>query len=87
VWDEPQQTAFDRVKEALVASPVLALFDPNLETAFLSDASSFGLGAILLQRQRTGEVKPVAYISRAMTLTERKYAQIDKEAFTFTWAC
>ena len=31
VWDEPQQTAFDKVKDALVASPVLALLNPNLE--------------------------------------------------------
>ena len=32
VWGEPQQSSFDRVKEALTVNPVLALFDPNLET-------------------------------------------------------
>ena len=87
LWGEPQQSSFDRVKEALIVSPVLALFNPNLETILSADASSHGLGAVLMQRQESGEVKPVAYVSRAMTQTEQRYAQIEKEALAFTWAC
>jgi hypothetical protein len=87
LWGEPQRSSFNRVKEVLTASPVLALFDPNLETVLSADASSHGLGAILLQRQMAGEMQPVAYISRAMTPTEMRYAQIEKEALAFTWAC
>ena len=87
VWGEPQQSSFDRVKEALIVSPVLALFNPNLETILSADASSHGLGAVLMQRQESGEVKPVSYVSRAMTQTEQRYAQIEKEALAFTWAC
>ena len=84
VWGEPQQTAFDSAKETLVRSPALALFDANLKTVVAADASSFGLGAVLLQEQCSGVVKPVAYISRSMT---QRYAQIEKEALAFTWAC
>ena len=86
-WGEPQQRAMDKVKEILVTSPVLALFDVNLKTILSADASSFGLGAVLLQSQKAGDLKPVAYISRSMTPTERRYAQIEKEALAFTWAC
>ena len=68
-------------------TPVLALFNPNLETVLSADASAFGLGAVLLQRQPSGKLKPVAFISRSMTPTEQRYAQIKKEALAFTWAC
>jgi hypothetical protein len=87
VWGEPQRRAFQLVKEALTSTPVLAWFDPNRETVVSADASSFGLGAVLLQKQQTGDFKPVAYISRSMTPTEQRYAQIEKEALAFTWAC
>ena len=73
-----------KVKEAIAASPILAMFDPNLETVVSADASSHGLGAVLLQKQESGELQPVA---RAMTPTEKRYAQIEKEALAFTWAC
>ena len=85
IWEDAQKRAFTKIKEALVASPVLSLFDPNLETIISGDASLFGLGAVLKQRQKTGELKPVAYVS--MTPTEMIYAQIEKEALAFTWAC
>ena len=86
-WDQAQNQAFTAVKEALTKSPNLALFDPNLETTVSADASSYGLGAVLLQTQPNGERRAVAYVSRSMTPTETRYAQIEKEALALTWAC
>ena len=87
VWEDTQKQAFKKVKQMLVASPVLALFDPNLETIIAADASSYGLGAVLLQKQVSGHLQLVAYMSRSMTPTEKRYTQIEKEALAFTWAC
>ncbi|XP_011406246.1 PREDICTED: uncharacterized protein K02A2.6-like [Amphimedon queenslandica] len=87
-WEEPQQEAFDAVKLAsLLCTPALALYSSNAKTIVSADASSFGLGAVLLQEQKNGDVEPVAYISRSLSATEERYAQIEKEALAFTWAC
>ena len=87
IWEPAQQSSFEELKKLLTSSPILALYDPSFETILSADASSFGLGAVLLQRQPSGDLKPVAYVSRSMTPTEQRYAQIEKEALAFTWAC
>ena len=51
-WGQSQEEAFNRAKMILSSAPVLALFDTNLDTIVSSDASSFGLGTVLLQTQR-----------------------------------
>ncbi len=45
------------------------------ETAVAADASCFGLGVVLTQKQPDGAVKPIAFISRSMTSAEKRYAQ------------
>ena len=60
-WGEVQEKAFSATKEAFVKSPILAIYDLNLKTTVSADASSFGLSAVLLREQLSGELKPVAY--------------------------
>ena len=66
---------------------MLALYNPNADTLGSADASSFGLGAVLTQKQDNDEWLPITYVSRALTPTERRYAQIEKEALAITYAC
>ena len=83
VWGPDQETAFAQLKEELAKPTVLALYDPAADTRVSADASSFGLGAVLLQKS-DDSWKPVAYASRSMTDTEGRYAQIEKEALATT---
>ena len=85
-WGAEQQAAFDQLKTELSSTPVLTLYNPNSALKISADASSFGLGAVLLQKN-DAMWSPVAYASRSMSPTEQRYAQVEKEALAATWAC
>lgn len=87
VWDQAQSAAFKAIKDKLSSPPTLAIYDTALETIVSADASSYGVGAVLKQKHADGDWKAVAFISRALTPTETRYAQIEKEALATTWAC
>jgi len=82
-----QQKAFEQIKYDLTRALVLAVYDPNKESEVAADASSFGLGGVILQLQPDNSLQPVSFTSQAMTPTETRYAQIEKEALALTWAC
>jgi hypothetical protein len=49
VWADTQRQPFEKVKQMLVASPVLAMFNPNLRQSSpqTHHNKSYGLGAVL----------------------------------------
>ena len=69
------------MKEELLTPTILALYDPSSETKVSADASSVGMGAVLLQRSREGEWRPVVFASRSLSETETRYAQNEKEVW------
>jgi transposase InsO family protein len=85
-WGTAQDKAFEAVKAELTRPTTLALYDQDAPTKITADASAYGIGAVLLQQQNK-VWKPVAYASKSMTETERRYSQIEKEALALVWAC
>lgn len=85
-WGEAQVKAFQDLKKDLSSALVLALYDANKPIKVSADASSYGLGAVLLQ-QESDDWRPVAYASQSLTPVEQRYAQVEKEALGLTWAC
>lgn len=81
VWGDEQQEAFDYLKNALCTSPVLAY--PNDEDLFIldTDASDYGIGAVLSQapHDRPEEERVLAYASKTLSSSERKYCTTRKE--------
>ena len=81
-WSDKHSNAVNKVKELLVSPPILASFDSNKELTIQCDASQNGLGACLMQ---VGT--PIAFSSRSLSETEKRYSQIEKEFLAITYAC
>ena len=71
VWSKVQEEAFAHIKQEIIHPAVLALYNPDAEMKISADASSYGLGAVLMQRSQPAESwRPVVFASRY--LTDRK---------------
>ncbi|CAM5080288.1 unnamed protein product [Natator depressus] len=86
VWTTDAQASFETVKDLIVHSPVLALFSPVLPTVVTTDASDYGLGAVLTQLHEDNTERTVAFASRTLSNAERKYSTVEKEALACVWA-
>ena len=80
-WGPDQMEAFETVKDRITDSRALAYFDTKRETIVSVDASSFGIGAVLLQKHKEGW-KPVAFCSRTLTKTSENVGSNRKGMFS-----
>ena len=81
-WLTAHKEAVGQIQRMISTAPVLAYYDVTKPVIIQCDASQTGLGAALLQ-----DGHPIAYSSRALTETERNYAQIEKELLAIVYAC
>ncbi|XP_032230541.2 uncharacterized protein K02A2.6-like [Nematostella vectensis] len=79
-WEKPQQEAFEKLKAVITHAPVLAYFDNHKQTILNVDASSTGLGAVIIQ-----EGKPIAFGSKTLSSCEQRYANIERELLAILW--
>lgn len=81
-----QNRVFELLKKMLSTQPILAIYSPKLLTELHCDASASGFGAILLQKQNDGTMRPVSYFSRRTTNTEARYHSFELECLAAVYA-
>ena len=81
-WTPKCENAFNSLKSALQSRQVLAYFDETLRVGLATDASEYGIGAVLFHMYPDGTERPIQYASKTLTPAERNYAQIEKEALS-----
>lgn len=80
-WNTECQEAFEKLKEYLTSSPILAIFDRTLPIKIYTDASGIDIGAVLKQVQEDGHEKPVAYFSKKLNEAQKKKKAIYIELY------
>lgn len=78
-WDKNCEEAFSTLNERLTAAPVHLAPDPEKPYVIETDASDFGIGAVLLQESPKGHLHPIAFESKKVSSAERNYPAQERE--------
>ena len=86
-WTGRCQDAFEKLKRSLIEAPLLRTPDEKKPYEVVTDASDYGLGAVLLQ-----EGHPIAFESRKLNSAELNYTVTEKEMLAVVhalrvWRC
>ena len=77
-WSDEMSVSYEKMKDKLCNPPILAFPRQDCEYILDTDASYYGIGAVLSQMQ-DNEEKVIAYASRKLTKYERSYCITRKE--------
>jgi hypothetical protein len=86
-WAEPEQSAFDEIKNRVTSSPILCFADDAKPFWIEADSSDFATGAVLSQ-QSSDDLKwhPITFYSKSLNAVERNYEIHDKEMLAVMWS-
>ena len=73
---------FEDTKALICRHVTLSYFRPEVDSVVQVDASSRGLGAVLLQNG-----KPIAFASKTLSDCEQRYAKIEREMLAVVFGC
>jgi len=85
-WQKAHEDAFELLKKRLTTFPVLRYPDFSRPFSIYTDASRYGLGAVLSQTSDDGKEHPVAYASRNLNPAESRYPATELEGLAVYWA-
>jgi len=86
IWGPAQERAFNNVKDTIMSGPILIQSNWSKPFNLETDASNYGIGAVLFQEQE-GMTHPISFISRKLTSTEINYSTREKEFLAILWGC
>lgn len=84
-WTTECEVALQNLKKEITGANVLVHYNPKLPLLLATDASPVGLGAVISHIMPDGSERPIAFASRSLSLAEKNYSQLDKEATGIVW--
>lgn len=86
-WTEIQEESFKELKFKLISAPILQIPDFNKTFIIRTDASTEGLGGVLLQKGEDQIEHPICFVSRTLTKAENNYGITDLEGTAAYYCC
>ncbi|XP_058461165.1 uncharacterized protein K02A2.6-like [Malaya genurostris] len=87
LYGEEQHKAFNDLRDELSNGvQKLGFYDPEDITELYVDASSVGLGAVLVQKDKCSVPRIITFASKGLTSAEKAYPQTQREALAVVWA-
>jgi hypothetical protein len=83
-FGDAEQEAFEKLRECLIMPPIVAFPDFEKEFLIFTDASNYGIDAVLSHIQDGKEVA-ISYSSRHLNAAERNYSAIEREALAIVY--
>ena len=84
-WTKQCEQSFSKLKEICSDTPILAYADYGKYFKVHTDASEQGLGAVLFQDQHDGTTRVIAYASRNLSKSEKRYHSSKVEFLALKW--
>ena len=78
-WTDERDKAFKGLKELFLRKPMLQIPDPAKKFVLETDASKHASGAVLMQEDTNGDLRPCGYISKSFNQAEKNYQIYDRE--------
>lgn len=80
IWSKECEKSFLALKEALIKEPCLAHYSDDGHLYLRTDCSKVAAGVILLQKQKDGSIRPLAFFSRTLKEHQKSYSASELEA-------
>ncbi|XP_053691678.1 uncharacterized protein K02A2.6-like [Sabethes cyaneus] len=85
-WNQELDEEFEYLKnEALKTITTLGYFNREDRTELYVDASSHGLGAVLVQFDKNSKARIIGCASKTLSPSKQKYPQTQREALAMVW--
>ncbi|XP_055613887.1 uncharacterized protein K02A2.6-like [Uranotaenia lowii] len=84
-WTKECEKSFRIVKERMQADNCLVHYSPDLPLLLATDASPYGVGAVLSHIYPDGSERPIQFASQTLNRTQQAYMQVDKEAYAIVF--
>jgi len=85
IWSNEHSQAFEKIKTSLITK-CLAHFDPKQTIELWVDASTAGIGAFLINRDKNNKRRLVSCASKTFDKAEENLSMVEKEGLALTWS-